>query len=796
MKIFYLFVIILVCNYSYSQEITLKGRLELNENIFENKYKIYLIKQDSIIITSEIDDHKNFNFRNLYEGLYELKIKEDNEELYSQSLIIKENTDLGIINLSTGVKLQQIVVTGNKKLIERKIDRTIFNVENSAATSGGDGLDVLKLTPGIQVKNDQISMVGKSSLKVLVNDKIIPLSDDDLINYLKSISSDNIKKIEVITAPPAKYDAEGNSGLINIVLKTSKKNNWNSYIGGTYKQAKYALFNENLGFTFNYKKLTFNTAIDFYNGKNFSQLINKCSEFTDKNINNYINSNFKLKKYFNGNLDLDYQIIEKLNLGVHLLYKKTEGSLNLYNKQYQYNLINPDILTNSVSKENEERENFYSNFYTHYKLDSLGSKIKFNLNYFKNTRKENAILNSKDYIDFDSYLPTNDFASLDTNNQKISNYSGNLDVEQKLKNLGIDYGIKISHSKITNNIGYSENKEGKNDFQEKYKDLLEYKENIQAIYFSGKRKILDKWEIQIGLRLESFQSKINSIVSKEEYKSNSIELFPSFYLSYVLNEKNTFTFTYTRRINRPWYRALNPFVLHINKNTTQAGNPYLHSSNSDNLELNYTWKNKWTSGIYFYKAEDVINMVNYLKEDDTNFLHYKFENSVNEYSVGLNQNYVFNTFKFWESTLTLNLFYKENKSKIEGFNSNNTLSSSLETNNNLYLNRNKSAYFTIVYQYNFSQYDGTDKLKSFSNFGAGLKCLFLDKKLVLSLYANDIFKTFKYKVYSVYNQNKNKITDYEFSQNLRFSIKYNFGNNSIKSKSIKTGNEEEQIRAK
>ncbi|PQL91200.1 hypothetical protein [Apibacter sp. wkB309] len=232
MKIFYLFVIILVCNYSYSQEITLKGTLKLNENISENKLEVYLIKPDSIIITSEIDDHKNFIFRNLYEGLYELKIKEDSDELYSKSLIIKENTDLGIIDLSTGIKLQQIVVTGNKKLIERKIDRTIFNVENSAATSGGDGLDVLKLTPGIQVKNDQISMVGKSSLKVLVNDKIIPLSDDDLINYLKSISSDNIKNIEVITAPPAKYDAEGNSGLINIVLKTSKKNNWTVILVG------------------------------------------------------------------------------------------------------------------------------------------------------------------------------------------------------------------------------------------------------------------------------------------------------------------------------------------------------------------------------------------------------------------------------------------------------------------------------------------------------------------------------------------------------------------------------------
>jgi len=142
--------------------------------------------------------------------------------------------DLGIIKIKTSGTLQTVTVTAQRPLIERKIDRLVFNVENSVAATGGDALDALKVTPGIQVQNNQIGMIGKSGLAVMINDRILNLSGDDLINYLKSIKSDDIQSIEVITTPPAKYDAEGNSGIINIKLKKAAPNSWSASISGAY----------------------------------------------------------------------------------------------------------------------------------------------------------------------------------------------------------------------------------------------------------------------------------------------------------------------------------------------------------------------------------------------------------------------------------------------------------------------------------------------------------------------------------------------------------------------------------
>ncbi|NAW51840.1 hypothetical protein GNY06_10860 [Elizabethkingia argentiflava] len=120
------------------------------------------------------------------------------------------------INKMIGKQIEEVEIIAKKKLIERKIDRLVFNVENSISAAGGDAMQALSLMPGVRVIDEKISVVGKNNVSVMVNDRIIPLSGDDLTNFLKTISSDNIKSIEIITTPPAKYDAEGNGGLINI----------------------------------------------------------------------------------------------------------------------------------------------------------------------------------------------------------------------------------------------------------------------------------------------------------------------------------------------------------------------------------------------------------------------------------------------------------------------------------------------------------------------------------------------------------------------------------------------------
>ena len=163
-------------------------------------------------------------------------------------------------------QIQEVEIVAKKKLIERKVDRLVFNVENSISATGGDALDALKITPGIRVQNNQVSMIGKSGMAVMVDDKLIQLSGDDLVNYLKTIPSDNIKNIEVITTPPAKYDAQGNSGIINIRLKRAKHNSWNSSIRSTYTQTTYPAGSLGGSFNYNKNKISIESDLGYTNG--------------------------------------------------------------------------------------------------------------------------------------------------------------------------------------------------------------------------------------------------------------------------------------------------------------------------------------------------------------------------------------------------------------------------------------------------------------------------------------------------------------------------------------------------
>lgn len=165
---------------------------------------------------------------------------------------MERTTDLGVISIETGIKLGEVAISAQKKRIEQKVDHLVLHVENAIGASGGDALDALKITPRLRVENDKLSMIGKGSLRVMVNGHILPLSGADLTNYLQSISADNIKSIEVITTPPARYEAEGDGGLINVVLKKSKANYIGVSVFGAYRQQTYGDYA--LGTHINYQR--------------------------------------------------------------------------------------------------------------------------------------------------------------------------------------------------------------------------------------------------------------------------------------------------------------------------------------------------------------------------------------------------------------------------------------------------------------------------------------------------------------------------------------------------------------
>ncbi|OUD36895.1 carboxypeptidase-like regulatory domain-containing protein, partial [Flavobacterium psychrophilum] len=194
-------------------QVTISGQIKDKKNKPIEFLEIQLQNNDSIIVKSELTNVDG-KFTILTEkGEYQLIIKQLGKVLQKQKITAKQDTYIGVIQIiETQQQLEEVIIASKKKLIERKVDRLIFNVENSISASGGDAIDALKITPSIRVQNDKITMIGKSGMSIMIDDKLIQLSGYDLVNFLKTISSDNIKNIEVITTPPAKYSAEGNSG--------------------------------------------------------------------------------------------------------------------------------------------------------------------------------------------------------------------------------------------------------------------------------------------------------------------------------------------------------------------------------------------------------------------------------------------------------------------------------------------------------------------------------------------------------------------------------------------------------
>lgn len=267
MKICFTSFFVVFCFASgYSQPFSIKGRV-----VNSKKQPVEFV---DAYLTSTIDSNTPHTFTDSFgyfvlsaiTGSYTLTLATFGKQQYSKEITVSQDLDLGTIAVNEAIGLDSITIIARKKLIERKVDRLVFHVENSISASGGDALEALKITPSVRIKNDNIALAGKSNVTILVDDKTIALSGEELIQFLKGIASDNIKSIEVITVPPANYSAEGEGGLINIKLKKSTLHSWSNTSRTSYTQGTYPLFS--LGNNFNYQQGKWSFLFDVSNRQN------------------------------------------------------------------------------------------------------------------------------------------------------------------------------------------------------------------------------------------------------------------------------------------------------------------------------------------------------------------------------------------------------------------------------------------------------------------------------------------------------------------------------------------------
>lgn len=772
------------------------GKIINQNNTPINLVEVQLINQDSIAVKTEFTNKEGVFSLGIEKGEYVLKIVQIGKILYTQKIIVSQNLNLGEIKITENPQQLNEVVVNKKKLIERKIDRLVFNVENSISANGGDALDVLKITPNIRVQNDQIAMIGKSKMSVMIDDRLVQLSGDDLINYLKTISSDNIKSVEVITTPPAKYDAEGNSGIVNIKLKKAKKDSWSTTLRSASTLATY--FRQSEGINFMYQKNKWSVLADVSVGNpkyiytNDQTYLYPNNEYWEDDIRH--NNNYK---YISPNLSVDYKINNTWTIGIQYLGSFDRVNTNeFYSTSIFQNNTKEDLLKfyNTNGKNKEDNYTHSLNFKTVHFLDTIGKKITIDVDYFNNdSEKDNPFYTTNtDYV----LNQVEDFYTRNLGMQTINNFSTRIDFEMPYQWATLNYGGKIS---FTTNNAELDGKFYKLITQnpEIYlaqQTLFDYLENNQAFYFSTQKGLGKKWDAKAGLRIESTQTKGFSEELNQTNKNNYTKLFPTAYISYKPNDNHAFSLDYSRRIERPDYNSLNPARWYQNLNSVIYGNPFLQPSFTNNFSFSHNYKSLSNFSLWLSLGENASGQLTTYEEPDT--VKMKMLNYFNFTNIGVTESINFNVFKWWTNSSSVTFSF--NKTKISTVYLNPNYSgrqADCNTTNTFILNKSK----TLTGQLNFSYYlpstFGEVTTTSYSSLDLSSKYAMLKNKLNITLSLNNVLNTDRATHKKITQGVDQSFNQYYDTRLIRLALSYKFGNSTIVLETKEGGNEEEKKRS-
>ena len=733
---------------------------------------VVLLKADSTIITGTITDEK---------GVFSISRHPDAKYLnvsyvgyVPQYLKIATDT-VGMIQLLPDVSmLGEVAVVGSRPVIKRKVDRLVFNVEASPLSQGSTALDLLKQTPLVKATENSIGIIGKSGVKVMLNGKLSYLSANDLMQYLKTLQSDDVESIEVITTPPSRYDAGGNGGMINIITKRNPNEGLNGTLGTSYTQRSFA--GENVNATMNYR--TSRTFLSLKLRQNHNKgTVDENYVITQPEKSQ--TSNTKRIDTFNNygaNITLEQQLSSSSSIGA--VYDFSYGKDNNdTDNSYSYMSVNSlDSLLTTQSLQKGTTRVHTLNAYYDLKLDTSGKKLGLVANFMHHSPDKDVSFTTLNHAD-DTKTVVHE-----PNNITYRIWTGEANLELPFSWLNIESGVKysdirnLSDMKYYNLVGndYVANPGRCNEF--------DYNEKTIAGYVSAKRKFNSHFSVQAGLRYEhTFVKGVTPHSDVEDVKTDYGKLFPTIYLSYTVNPSNILNINYARRINRPYFRAINPFKWYTNPNNIDEGNPQLKPSYADNVELNYIFRSNLSATVYYQREDNAYGQMMYVNNDNTTYSTY--ENIYNNRQFGVNLSYNLRMLNWWNMFLTGNYVYNKSEIKADGYLAQNGHSFDFRVNNTISFDRERRFQLFLNYSHNFPYHVGITYDSSYANFSAGFKGAFMDNNLIFSIYGNDLFKQdlVKRKKVSVYNtQHYNNFYD---SQYLRVSVTYKWGNKKIKTKS-------------
>lgn len=696
--------------------------------------------------------------------------------------------NLGAIKLSAskGV-LKEVTVTAQRSQIQLGVDKKSFSVDQSLVSQGGSATDLLANVPSVQVDADgNVSLRGSSSVRILINGKPSALTGD-LADILQSIPASSIQTIEVITNPSSKYDAEGQSGIINIVLKENAQRGFTGSVSAT--AGTHNTYNGNLNLAYQNKKVNVYTNLSYRRadrvGNGYSNKNTQFANGHDTVQNQTQDQRFSFRGE-NIRSGIDYNIDPKTTISF-------SNNINIRNRtRYQdgqTNILGDNVLTQQLLQNNSS--------------PGTGHNYDFNLDLDKKFRKKDEELtadigystgneNNYDYLNtgYVNYFPIASDPSFLQNNHTINhehNWNLQVDYTLPLTNGKIDMGYRSTFS--TNDNNYMVDTAGAalnfNPDLAQTNDFL-YKEVVHAVY-TDFQHTFGKFSFQAGLRLEDarINTSLTDSAKTTPYHNYYWRLYPSLFLTEKLSDEQTLQLSYSRRVSRPRDREISPFLNTSDPLNFSEGNPYLLPEDTHSFELSYIDYYKsltLTSSLYYRLTNDNIQQIRttYMGNPDISLTD--FENIKSASNAGYELIAKLSPSSVFDITGNLNVYYRH----IDGDPSFGLATTSgWAWNGNITANIKpvKALSFQLRGDYQAPQVVPQGKMYAMYGVDGGAR-YDISKKLSLSVNARDIFNTRKYNSELLYDGpafNSDQYTQRRWSTGVVMAtISYRFGSNMQK----------------
>ncbi|MEO5910336.1 MAG: outer membrane beta-barrel family protein [Pelobium sp.] len=763
---------------------------------------LLLAKDSSLIKTAVTDANGKYSFNSVANGNYLISTRFFGfKDAYSKPLEIKnQNIEIPAFTLALESRsLNEVTVTAKKPLIERKVDRLVLNVENSTLAVGSTALEVLQRAPGVTVdQNDNIAMQGKQGVNVMLDGKMTYMSNADVVNMLKNMQSNEIETIELITNPSSKYDASGNAGIINIKRKKGKGLGTNGSINAGIGQGINT--RGNAGISINNRSKNANVFGSYnYSHSGNDQVLNidritgtgNNVDFFSQAADNHTKNN---NNNFKGGVDFFLNKNNTLGFMVNgYIANRAENNTNNTLIGKSFNSSDSSVFVNSTGDKNYKNFSYNANYKV--TLDSLGQEFTADADY--SNYKGNELSN------YDNYFFRPDGSTLNNplfirngTPSKINISALKADYVKPLtKTVKLEAGAKSSWVTTDNDFQFAQlqGAQWKNDASKSNHFI--YTENVNATYFNISKEF-KKTSIQFGLRAEQTNSKGDLVTTNNVVKRSYVNFFPTAFISQPLGKNHDLSLSYSRRIDRPSYDDLNPFIYYLDQYTYSKGNPFLKPQFTNNFEVGYTLKKMYSLTLSYSLTKDVITQV-LLPDDANKSLYQTNANLDKQINYGANMNVPITIAKWWNSSNNFGGFYM-------GFRSADLQGKTLNTGKTVF-QLNSQHNFTITKtlgaelsaDYTSPMEYGTLKIQSQYGLNAGLSKSLMNKKLSIKLAMTDILNTRTQTLASAYPGLSYNLTQKNETQIAKLSLSYKFGKNDIKpSRRRATGLESEQSRLK